>query len=190
MNIKVGFIIDYETYNNCNIIENLAYGDLVTIIDILSHGYDCSINDAIDIMNNNIDELGFEKFINDISYDVIGHVPDDKDKDKTQDINENKRYSEVLQQYFNELQTYDNSLSISDFRDFTTHYMYVYADGVQKRYISNKNMKLQEQYDNITMLAGALTGNLKECPRLDEDGSLHKKTLDEKLEELRKVYGD
>ena len=64
--------------------------------------------------------------------------------------------------------------------------MYKYADGVQKRFISDKNQELQSQYSNAMMLRQMLAGKLKECPQLNEDGTLHKKTLAEKIKEMKR----
>ena len=45
-------------------------------------------------------------------------------------------------------------------------------------------MQYKEQYENVGMLMSALSGKLKECPQLNDDGTIHKKTLVEKLQEL------
>ena len=64
--------------------------------------------------------------------------------------------------------------------------MYKYADGVQKRFISDKNQELQSQFSNAMMFGQMLAGKLKECPQLNEDGTLHQKTLAEKIKEMKR----
>jgi hypothetical protein len=66
----------------------------------------------------------------------------------------------------------------------STRYLYKYAEGVKKRYVFNKNEELKSQYTNVAIFMQALGGKLKECPQLNEDGTLHKKSLAEKLKEL------
>ena len=82
------------------------------------------------------------------------------------------------------MQAVDTNLSISEFESMTPKKMYSYADGLQKRFIVKRNLEMQDEYNYIAMFMGALTGNLKQCPKLDMDGSVHKETLEEKIERL------
>ena len=67
----------------------------------------------------------------------------------------------------------------------STRYMYKYAEGIQKRYVFNKNKELRSEYDSVAMLMSALSGKLKECPQLNEDGTLHKQSIKDKLLALK-----
>ena len=113
-------------------------------------------------------------------------IPDIKCSDENSvPVDDDFSYLDVLEMFFEQLQIVDNSLSVSDFKDMNIRHMYRYAEGLNKRFINNINISLQSNYMNISMLMSALAGELSECPRLDDNGELHQKTLIEKLNQLK-----
>lgn len=176
-------VLDYELNNDINIFDELSQANLFIILDLIKLGNKCDDAEAESIFNRAVDEYGYDEAVKELAYELIGRRPDDNEKN-----NVDKKYSsfsEVLEDFYNNIQTVDKNFGLSEFWNISTRYMYKYADGVQKRFISDKNQELQSQYSNAMMFGQMLAGKLKECPQLNEDGTLHQKTLAEKIKELK-----
>lgn len=176
-------VLDYELNNDINIFDELSQANLFIILDLIKLGNKCDDAEAESIFNRAVDEYGYDETVKELAYELIGRRPDDNEKN-----NVDKKYSsfsEVLEDFYNNIQTVDKNFGLSEFWNISTRYMYKYADGVQKRFISDKNQELQSQFSNAMMFGQMLAGKLKECPQLNEDGTLHKKTLAEKIKELK-----
>lgn len=181
--IKIKDIIEYETLNEINILEELQSGSLFIVIDIIKLGNNCSEEEANNILNKALESMSLQDIIESIVYDLIGNLPDGDDDNNVE--YKNLSFSNILEEFYTQIQTIDNTLSIGDFLNFSTRYMYTYADGLQKRYIHNKNKKYMEDFENVAMFMSAFTGNLKECPQLNEDGTIKKKSLIDKINALK-----
>lgn len=177
-------VLDYELNNDINIFDELSQANLFIILDLIKLGNKCDDAEAESIFNRAVEEYGYDEAVKELAYELIGRRPDDNEKN-----NVDKKYSsfsEVLEDFYNNIQTVDKNFGLSEFWNISTRYMYKYADGVQKRFISDKNQELQSQYSNAMMFGQMLAGKLKECPQLNEDGTLHKKTLAEKIKEMKR----
>jgi hypothetical protein len=176
-------ILDYEVNNDINIMRELEQCNLFIVIDLIKMGNKCSDEEAIDIMNSYLENMSLEQLCIELVYEVIGRKPSEDDKDCI-DNKEVKSLTDLFHSFYNSVQTVDNKLSLSEFWNISTKYLYEYADGVQQRAINDTNKHLREQYNDTAMLMSALAGKLKECPQLNDDGTLHKESLEDKLKKL------
>ncbi len=176
-------ILDYEINEDINIIEELQSFNLFVVFDLLMIGNKCNYEEAEYIFKNAINEMSLDELINQLAYELIGKKPEEDEE--CNDSNKFSSFSEILENYYNEIQTVDKNLSLNDLWNISTRYMYVYADGLKSRYVHNKNMELQSQYSNVAMFMSALSGKLKECPQLNEDCSLKKDSIADKLRAIK-----
>ena len=177
-------VLDYELNNDINIFDELSQANLFIILDLIKLGNKCDDAEAESIFNRAVEEYGYDEAVKELAYELIGRRPDENEKN-----NVDKKYSsfsEVLEDFYNSIQAVDKNFGLSEFWNISTRYMYKYADGVQKRFISDKNQELQSQFSNAMMFGQMLAGKLKECPQLNEDGTLHQKTLAEKIKEMKR----
>lgn len=175
-------LLDYELNNEVNILEELSSMNTSIIIDMIQLGNKCSDAEAFEIFNIAKKEMNKEEIVNELVLEMFGETEKDENEIDSNDI---KSISDILEQFYSEIQVVDNNLSLSEFRGMSTRYLYRYADGLQKRYIVNKNKQYRDNYENVAMFMSALSGKLKECPQFNEDGTLHQKSLIEKLGALR-----
>lgn len=187
MNICKEFIIrevlDYELNNDINIFDELAQANLFIILDLIQLGNKCDDAEAESILNRAIEEYGFNETVKKLAYELIGKEPGEEDQ--KQDTKNYSSFSEVLEEFYNSIQTVDHNFGLNEFWNISTRYMYKYADGVQKRFINDKNIELQSQFTNAILVGQMLAGKLKECPQLNEDGTIKQKTLLDKIKELQ-----
>ena len=183
MKICYEFIIkdlfDYMIMNEIDILEELESCNLFVMIDLIKIGNKCSEEEAEATLDKYINEYGLEAVVDELAYEVIGHKPDENEE--IQNSKEFQSFSDILENFYNQIQAVDSNLSISEYMNMSTRYMYRYADGIQKRYINNKNQELQSQFTNAMLIGSMLVGKLKECPQLDDDGSLHKQSNEDKI---------
>ena len=177
-------VLDYELNNDINIFDELSQANLFIILDLIKLGNKCDDAEAESIFNKAVEEYGYDEAVKELAYELIGKRPDENEKNN---VDKNySSFSEVLEDFYNNIQTVDKNFGLSEFWNISTRYMYKYADGVQKRFISDKNQELQSQFSNAMMFGQMLAGKLKECPQLNEDGTLHQKTLAEKIKEMKR----
>lgn len=177
-------VLDYELNNDINIFDELSQANLFIILDLIKLGNKCDDAEAESIFNKAVEEYGYDEAVKELAYELIGRRPDDNEKNN---VDKNySSFSEVLEDFYNNIQSVDKNFGLSEFWNISTRYMYKYADGVQKRFISDKNQELQSQFSNAMMFGQMLAGKLKECPQLNEDGTLHQKTLAEKIKEMKR----
>lgn len=176
-------VLDYELNNDINIFDELSQANLFIILDLIKLGNKCDDAEAESIFNKAVEEYGYDEAVKELAYELIGRRPDEDEKNN---VDKNySSFSEVLEDFYNNIQSVDKNFGLSEFWNISTRYMYKYADGVQKRFISDKNQELQSQFSNAMMFGQMLAGKLKECPQLNEDGTLHQKTLAEKIKEMK-----
>ena len=174
----IGDLLRYMRLNDCDILEELSFGNLWIMIDLVEMGRGCSRDEAEILVMDAIKEKGLEKVVEEIAVAVIGIKPEDGTK--TVDRS-NMNFSDVLYDFYNELQALDVNLVMSEFKGMTTKELYKYSEGVRDRYILNKNEKLKDNYWLVGMFMSALVGKLKECPQLNTDGTVKQKSLIDKL---------
>ena len=181
---KVKDLIKYESSNDVDIINDLQLGEIDTIVDLISLGACCDVEKAVNLLDNALQSNTLIEIINNIVWCLIGkqEVKDDTPK---MEKDEYKNLSNAFEIMYEQLQAVDN-ISLSEFMDMSTRYLYRYADGIQKRYILNKNQELTSQYTSVGMLMSALAGKLKECPQLDETGQIKKMSLQERILAVKK----
>ena len=172
-------ILDYEILEEVNILDELEQCNLSVIIDLIRIGNKCSEAEAENIFNKALEEKELTDVIEDIAYELIGKRPDENDE--IVNSREYSSFSEILENFYNDIQSVDKNLGLSEFWNISTRYMYRYADGLQKRFINDTNLKWRDLYMDKVMLAQMLGGKLKDCPQLDEDGSLHRDSEIEKI---------
>lgn len=178
----IGDIWDYEI-DRIDILEQLSQLNLFIVIDLLMIGNKCDEAEAESLFNKYLETMTFEQIVEELTFEVIGAKPNDN-KDDNVEVKQST-FSDILWSFFNELQAVDKNLSISEFRSMSTKNMYKYAEGVKERYINDMNKEFEKMYMDKVMLAKSMNGDLKECPRLDADGSLHKDSLQDKLKKLK-----
>ena len=181
--IKVGDLMEYMYSSGIDVIKELNDIEPFIVTDLVMIGNHCSYDEAIKLVECELKSKSIEDMVDDI---VGVLIPDIKCSDENSvPVDDDFSYLDVLEMFFEQLQIVDNSLSVSDFKDMNIRHMYRYAEGLNKRFINNINISLQSNYMNISMLMSALAGELSECPRLDDNGELHQKTLIEKLNQLK-----
>ena len=177
-------VLDYELNNDINIFDELSQANLFIILDLIKLGNKCDDAEAESIFNRAVEEYGYDEAVKELAYELIGRRPNEDEKNN---VDKNySSFSDVLEDFYNNIQSVDKNFGLSEFWNISTRYMYKYADGVQKRFISDKNQELQSQFSNAMMFGQMLAGKLKECPQLNEDGTLHQKTLAEKIKEMKR----
>lgn len=177
-------ILNYESTEDINIINELQNLSLDVVIDLIKIGNQCSYERALEIYDEASKEMDLQGIVEQLAVELIGREPDDNN-DKNIDNKEFKSLSDIFENFYNELQTVDEKLTLTEFWSLSTRYMYRYADGVKQRYIFDKNKKLRDDYDYIAMFSSALNGKLKKCPQLNADGTVHKDSLEEKIQMLK-----
>lgn len=176
-------VLAYELDNDINIFEELSQGNLFIILDLIKIGNNCDDAEAESILNKSVDEIGFDETVKELAYELIGKRPDEKDE-----VTNSKNYpsfTEVLEDFYDNLQSVDKNFGLNEFWGISTRYLYKYSEGVKKRYVNDKNLELQSQFSNAMMIGQMLSGKLKECPQLNEDGTLHKESLADKIKKLK-----
>lgn len=182
MEFQIKDIIDYEINNNVSILEELSFCNLDVILAVTKMGYKCSDEEAENILDKELSNKELTEYVKKLVYQVIGKEPEENEP--TINNTEMKSFSDILEDFYSEVQTVDKNLTLSEFQGMSTRYLYKYAEGVKKRYVFNKNEELKSQFTNVAMFMQALGGKLKECPQLNEDGTVHKKSLEEKIKAL------
>lgn len=171
MNLTCGFyikdIINYEVSEDLNLLEELSYGNIDTLIDCIKMGNRCSGEDACEILGLARQAYTIEEIIKMIALDLVGKEPD-KEKE-TSENKEIKKLSDILLESYAELQTYDNRLDFNTFLNMSTRLMWKYTEIVKKVYINNENKRLKGLWEFCCIFFGMFTGNLKECPVIGDD---------------------
>ena len=167
-------VINYELTNDVNILEELEQGELYIILDLIKMGNNCSDSEAESIFNQALADMDIAEIVNEIAECLIGkseldNEPTDGEKPKY------KNYSEVLLITFENLQSVGDAITYSEFMSMNTHMLYKYADGVQKRYINNKNAAYRDSFENAAIFAGTIFGKIKEPPQIKESDINKKK---------------
>lgn len=178
-------LFDYMILNEIDILEEIGYCNLSVMTDVVKIGNNCSDEEAEDILYTAIEEYGIEAVAEELAYEVIGHRPEENEK--KQSSNEFHSFSDVLESFYNDVQSIDSNLSISEFMSMSTRYVYRYANGLQKRCLNNENKELRNDYRLVCMFFAALSGKLKECPQLNEDGSLKE---EDEIEKIKKFFAE
>ena len=159
-------IISYETLNDVNILEELEQGELYIILDLIVMGNKCSYEEAECIFRQALESSDLSEIVNNIAECLVGEQTDDKEQ--TVDRDKYKNFSSILLDFFEQLQIVDSTISYSDFMNMSTQMMYKYANGIQKRYINERNVAYRESFENAVILLGALSGKVKEPPQISE----------------------
>lgn len=159
-------IISYETLNDVNILEELEQGELYIILDLIMMGNKCSYEEAECIFRQALESSDLSEIVNNIAECLVGKQTDDKEQ--TVDRDKYKNFSSILLDFFEQLQIVDSTISYSDFMNMSTQMMYKYANGIQKRYINERNVAYRESFENAVILLGALSGKVKEPPQISE----------------------
>ena len=180
---KIKDIISYESNNDIDILNSLQLCETDVLTDLIMMGSGCDMDEAIDILEKELQDRELVDIIKDIVWCLFGKQ-EIKEDTPVMKKDEYESLSNALELMFNQLQAVD-TLSLSEFMNMSTRYMYRYADGVQKRYIISKNEELMSQYTNVSMLMSALSGKLKECPQLDDTGKIKKMSLQERIIALK-----
>lgn len=181
--IHVGDILKYEETEDVDILSEIEQGELYIILDLVAISNRCNKDDALIMFEKALENYDLDAIIEKLIDCLIGKQC--KKDDDHVDHNNFKNFSEILLTFYRQIQCVD-TLSWGDFTSMTVRQLYNYADGIQERYIINKNEELQSQYNNACITGGVIFGSLKECPQLDKDGHIKQKSLYEKLMDLKK----
>lgn len=177
-------IIDYELVNDRDLLGELAAGNFDVAADLIMLGKKCSEEEAYEILEDALEKYGFEQTFEYLAYDLIGRKPED-DKEE-HNVTEYKTFSDVLENFCNEVRVLDNNLGLSDFWGMSTRYMYKYSEGLKDRYIFNLNKQAQEQFLNAETFLGLLFGKLKKPLEFSDECKVEKNnSLRNKLDNLR-----
>lgn len=161
-------IIDYEILHDCDILGELSYGNIDVLVDLVKMSDKCDDVTACNKVDGFFKEYGYEHTFELVAYEVIGREPENKNDEHT--VKDYKTFSEVLENFYNEMQAIDGNLGLSDFWQLSTRYMYKYSDGLKDRYIFNLNKQSQEQFLNAETFIGLLFGKLKEPLHFNDQG--------------------
>lgn len=165
--ISIREIMDYEILNNINIIEEIANLNFDVMHDVIKLAYNIDDDEAYKILEDNIETKGVEEVAKELCIDIIGREPSEK---SDENVTEFKSFSDVLNDFYNQIQCIDSNLSLTDFWNLSTKYMYKYTDGLKDRYIFNLNKKSEEQFLAAEQLLGLLFGKIKKPIHFDNNG--------------------
>jgi len=165
--ISIREIMDYEILNNVNIIEEIANLNFDVMHDVIKLAYNIDDDEAYKILEDNIMTKGVEEVAKELCIDIIGREPSEKSDENVTEFNS---FSDVLNDFYNQIQCIDSNLSLTDFWNLSTKYMYKYTDGLKDRYIFNLNKKSEEQFLAAEQLLGLLFGKIKKPIHFDNNG--------------------
>lgn len=168
---KISDIINYEMSEDINLFDELGACETYVIHDLIKISLGCNDEDANNILVKQLENNELAELCIYVCECLVGKRA--SDNDNTVDIKKYNSFSDILEDFFTEIQGID-TLQLSDFLNMTTRYMYRYSEGIKNRYINRKNSELQSQYNNASMVVSALAGKLKECPQYDESGNIKK----------------
>ena len=180
-------ILDYETSQDINILKELEQCETFILLDLIRLGNKCNEDEAQVILEKALNEMELQDIIKNIAECLIGKRTNENEE--TVEQTEYKNFSDILLEFFTQLQSVDETLVFSDFINMSTQFMYRYADGVQKRYINKRNSQLRDEFENAGIFLGALTGKMDKPPQLDENGKLKKESLRDKILAIKNSRG-
>lgn len=160
-------LMNYMIKNDNDILEELGSCNLDVAADLVSIGNRCELEEAYEYIEKYMEEHDYDKFFEDLAYCVIGRKPDDKDH-KPND-KEYTSFLDVLEDYYNQIQTIDNHLSLFEFKNMTTRYMYRYSDGLKDRYFFNLNNRSRDHFLEAETFLGLLFGKLNKPIEFDSN---------------------
>lgn len=187
MRITEGFqikdIIEYEATNRVDIRKELMYGEMFVVVDMIAIGNKCSLDDALNILKRLRKQYEYKDIVEELAIEIFGRQAE-KDDEVVED--NDKSLTDILTDFYNELQTLDDKLSFSEFLSMKTSYMYKYAEGVKSRYIFNKNKDLRDEFDSACVYWGVFGGKVKKAPQIREsDLKTNKQLKEERIQEMR-----
>lgn len=177
----IGDLLQYMRINDCDILEELSFGNLDIIFDLVAMSRRCSDEEASELAMEHIRKYGLAETVKEIGKKVTGSI--NRESSETVEIN-GRKFSDILYEFYNEIQALDKNLSFSEFKAMSIDELHIYADGVRDRYILNQNIDFKKNYYLVGMFMSALVGKLKECPQLNIDGSIKQKSLHDRLREI------
>ena len=173
-------IIGYEEVEQVSLLEELAHCSIDVIIDLISISNKIDVESSIKLLEDVLKNNDITYVLKELNIALVGKtVEDEKEAVNKKEYNS---YTEILLDFYRQIQRVD-TLSLSDFLNMTTKMMYKYCDGLNERYIVSLNKSMQDNFNNACILSGVMFGSLKEVPQFNMDGSIHKKTLREKIRE-------
>lgn len=176
-------LMEYEAIKGVNALNKLENYDIEIICDIIKMSNNIDDDKCEEYVTSQIKEHGLMEFTILLFEDIFGRITHSNNNNV--EIKE-RSFTELFNDFYNEIQAYDSSLSYSDFCGMNTLFMYKYCDGIKTRYIHNKNEQLRNNYEQAAMILSGLAGKLKDCPQLDEEtGKQKKKSAKELADMLR-----
>ena len=173
-------IIGYEEIEQVSLLDELAHCSIDVIIDLISISNKIDVESSIKLLEDVLKNNDITYVLKELSIALIGKAVEDEKEQVNK--KEYSSYTEILLDFYRQIQRVDN-LMLSDFLNMTTKMMYKYCDGLNERYIVSLNKSMQDHFNEACILSGVVFGSLKEVPQFDMDGSIHKKTLREKIRE-------
>lgn len=187
MRITEGFqikdIIEYEATNRIDIRKELMHGEMFVVVDMIAIGNKCTLDDALNILEKLRKQYEYKDIVEELAIEIFGKQAEENDEVVE---NNDKSLTDILTDFYNELQTLDDKLSLSEFLSMNTSYMYKYAEGVKSRYIFNKNKDLRDEFDSACVYWGVFGGKVKKAPQIREsDLKTPKQIKEERIQEMR-----
>ena len=180
-------LMEYEALNDVNALNKLENYDIDIICNIIKLSNNIDDNKCEEYVTSKIKEYGLMTLTVLLLEDIFGKI--EQSNKNNVEIKE-RSFTELFNDFYNEIQAYDSSLSYSDFCGMNTLFMYKYCDGIKTRYIHNKNEQLRNNYEQAAMILSGLAGKLKECPQINENGT-NRSTMSEveriRLEKQRQI---
>lgn len=174
-------LMEYEAIKGVNALNKLENYDIEVICDIIKMSNNIDDDKCEEYVTSQIKEHGLMEFTILLFEDIFGKITHSNKNNV--EIKE-RSFTELFNDFYNEIQAYDSSLSYSDFCGMNTLFMYKYCDGIKTRYIHNKNEQLRNNYEQAAMILSGLAGKLKECPQINENEN-NQSTMSE-VERIRK----
>jgi hypothetical protein len=183
---KIYDLLNYEAVNNINILEALQCGNIFVVIDLIEIGRQCSPEEAEETFEELIKHKDLSEIFSEIAIDIIGKQASEDEECVSGDTDPTDlSMTSILYDFYNQMKSVGDPITFTEFNNMSTKFMYKYAEGIQQRYIYDKNKKFREDYESTAMMLQGLAGKLKECPQLDPDGTLHKESIQDKIKKLK-----
>lgn len=162
--LKLKDLVEYERLNNRDILKDIEKNRLATVIDLIMIGNKLSNREDAYII--------YDKYINEDENNSLYTAIDEVVKCLTGGysgvdnnsgyIEDNKRLSDIIEDFNMELMSY--GISYSEFWNMDVNDMYRVACGIVKKLETDINISLQKAYIEASMNAQAIFGKLPDKP--------------------------
>ena len=167
---KVCDIINYERNNNISILKELCNLSICTLADMVMIGANVDMDDAYNIIDCMFEDQGIERTFINICYDIIGI---NSENEETSNSNvENNSLTEIFEHIYFEIKKYDNTITLSEYMNMDTRYVFKYCEQLKDKIIDDFNNRSADNFRQATTLLGVLFGKLNKPIKIENENNV------------------